>query len=99
MKQLKTDYWHTAREINDKYRERVAKAANIRISQANGKETRGIEKAAQVMDSLIGGACHDGQTFNASIVKSHIEAEERKREEIAAFYEPKEHDHPVIRIV
>jgi len=99
LKQLDKEYWRVSRELNEKYRKRVAKAANIRISQAGDDETSGIKKAAQDMDSLIGGACHDRRIFNASLVKSTIESEERKREEIAAFYEPNERNHTVVRTV
>lgn len=99
LKQLESEHWRTARDLNDKYRERVAKAAKIRISQAGDDETGGIKKAAEIMDLMIGGACHDKPSFNASLARGHIESEERKREEIAAFYEPVKHDHAVIRAI
>ena len=86
LKQLESERWKTACDLNEKYRARVAKAAQIRISQAAGAEVDGIEGAARDMDSLIGGPCHDRREFNVSLARSRIEAAVRKRDEIAAFH-------------
>lgn len=97
LKQLESERWGMARGLNEKYIARVAKAAQIRISQADGQEVGGIEAAARDMGALIGGACHDSRSFNASVARARIESEERKREERDAFFEVEERGSAVTR--
>ena len=68
LKEIDSEHYRAAVDMNAMYRARVAQAARIRMSQAeaDGEHTGGIESASKAMDALIGGACHDRFDFNVS---------------------------------
>ena len=87
LKEIDSEHYRAAVDMNAMYRARVAQAARIRMSQAeaDGEHTGGIESASKAMDALIGGACHDRFDFNVSTASSRIEQECARREEREAL--------------